>query len=114
VILPESEFNKQSKWFVDGDGHLLKPFIQTNCWPPCSVIQSFGDKWDELPLLSCFEIPNALDPLELLSERSHSPTREELKAGYVRRTQEPSTLTSLGDPFAHQMGTFEGVLSNDQ
>jgi len=74
----ESGFKKQRKWFVDGDkledGHLLKPFIQTNCWPSCSVIHSFGDKWDKLPLLSCFEIPNALDPSEPLSDRSHSPT----------------------------------------
>ena len=41
----ESEFKKQRKWFDDGDkledGHLLQPFVQTNCWPPCSVIQSF-------------------------------------------------------------------------
>ncbi len=49
-------------------------------WPFCSVIQSFRDKWDELPLFSCCEIPNALDLSELLSERRHSPTREELES----------------------------------
>ncbi len=79
----ESEFRKQRKWFFDGDKledeHVLKPFVQTNCWPPCSVIQSFGNKWDELPLLPCFEIQNALDPLELL-EVTH-PLEKNWKAG---------------------------------
>ncbi len=80
----ESEFKKQRKWFLDEskleEGHILKPFVKANCWPPCSVIQSFGDKSDELPLLPCFEVPNALDPSELLYDRSHSPTREELES----------------------------------
>jgi hypothetical protein len=44
----ESKFKKQRKWFVDPDkleeGHLLKPFVKANCWPPCSVVQSFGDR----------------------------------------------------------------------
>jgi hypothetical protein len=114
----ESEFKKQRKWFVDGDKledrHLLTPFIQTNCWPPCSVIHSFGDKWDELLLLSCFEILNALDPQNSSQIGVIPQPGRNLRAGCVRRTQEPSALTSLGDRFAHQVGTFEGVLSNDQ
>ncbi len=36
-----------------------------NCWLPCSVVQSFGDVWDEHPLLHCLEVPKALDPSEL-------------------------------------------------
>jgi hypothetical protein len=80
----ENEFKKQRRWFVDAtllpDGHLLKSFVTTNCWPPFSVIQAFGDHWDELPLTACFEIPNALDPSELLSDKSHSPTRDELES----------------------------------
>jgi hypothetical protein len=79
----ESEFCKQRRWFVDGskldESHILKPFVTSNCWPPASVVQSFGDHWDELPLLPCFEIPNSLDPSELLSDKSHSPTRDELE-----------------------------------
>ncbi len=70
-------------WVVDPDkledGQLLKPFVKGNCWTPCSMVQSFGDRWDEIPLLPCFEIPNALDPSALLADRSHSPTREELE-----------------------------------
>jgi len=85
----ESEFRKQRKWFVDesklDDDHILKPFVRTNCWPPCSIIQAFGDKWDELPLLPCFEVPNALDPSEILSDCSHSPTRDELESWLKQR-----------------------------
>jgi len=111
----ESEFKKQRRWFVDPekleDNHPLKSFILANCWPPCSVIQAFGDKWDELPLLPCFEIPNALDPSELLADRSHSPTREELES-WLR--QKNPGAQGPGDRPSHQMGPSQRILSNGE
>jgi hypothetical protein len=123
----ESEYNKQQKWFVDPDkleeGHLLKPFVKAKCWTPCSVVQSFGDRWDEIPLLPCFEIPNALDPSALLADRSHSPTREELENWLWQRNPGAVKMhkvleTALHTKWGHlkefcQMLNDEGLSLND-
>ncbi len=110
----ESEFKKQRKWFVDEgkleDGHLFKPFVKANCWPPCSVLVI-----NVLPLLTCFEVPNALDPSELLSDRSHSPTREELESWLRQKNPGAFKTHKILETALHtKWGHLKEVLSNDK
>nr|AWB14585.1 L polymerase protein [Murine feces-associated rhabdovirus] len=77
-----SHWKKTREWAVHEDQipgtHLLSKFIKNNSWPTRLVQLEFGDKWHELPLKKCFDIPEYLDPSDIYSDKSHSLTRSEL------------------------------------
>ncbi|QCF24331.1 RNA-dependent RNA polymerase [Frog lyssa-like virus 1] len=76
-------FNKYSRWFVDikrvPKKHILFTHIQDHTWPNSSTLELVGDTWHLLPITQIFEIPESLDPSEILDDKSHSVTRKELK-----------------------------------
>uniref|UniRef100_Q8B0H5 RNA-directed RNA polymerase L n=1 Tax=Vesicular stomatitis Indiana virus (strain 85CLB South America) TaxID=434490 RepID=L_VSIVS len=76
------QFNDHKKWFVNGDllphDHPFKSHVKENTWPTAAQVQDFGDKWHELPLIKCFEIPDLLDPSIIYSDKSHSMNRSEV------------------------------------
>ncbi|AOZ21307.1 RNA-dependent RNA polymerase [Lleida bat lyssavirus] len=75
-------FDKYSRWYVDSRGlpshHPLKPYISTQTWPPKHIVDMMGDTWHELPITQLFEIPESMDPSEILDDKSHSLTRNRL------------------------------------
>lgn len=79
----EREFKRQRKWFVQKDKipefHPFKEYIDSETWPPISVIVGFGDNWDSLPMTPSLEIPRTLDPSVLLADKSHCPDLSEVK-----------------------------------
>lgn len=71
----KSKFTEVKTWYVDRDAlkpdHPLREHILNNTWPTPKQISDFGDRWHELPLTKCFEIPDMLDPSMIYSDRSH-------------------------------------------
>lgn len=78
-----SKWKSTRKWFVNHlllpDKHPLLPYFSSNQMPTPKVIEDFGDKWHELPLMKCFDIPDVIDPSIIYSDKSHSMTLSELK-----------------------------------
>nr|QRD99862.1 MAG: RNA-dependent RNA polymerase [Evros rhabdovirus 2] len=70
------KFKADKTWYVDleklADKHPLRSYIENNTWPSTDVILAIGDIWDKLPITKCFEIPDAIDPSLLYSDKSHS------------------------------------------
>ncbi|AFR23540.1 polymerase [Adelaide River virus] len=83
-------FLKKKKWFVDhkkmDKNHILYPFIKGNTWPTQSVLDKFGDHWESLPIIKCFDIPDMIDPSVIYSDKSHSYDRSEV----IRFIQDPA------------------------
>lgn len=77
-----SKFKQESKWYVDTSkikpDHPFYGIIQANAWPSLAHIETFGDHWHELPLTTCFEIPDSIDPSAIYSDKSHSPNLSEV------------------------------------
>ncbi|AGE10378.1 RNA polymerase [grass carp rhabdovirus] len=78
----QRKFSEEKKWYVDPDGlparHPLKEHIENGTWPTAAQTQDFGDRWNQLPLTKCFEIPDLLDPSVIYSDKSHSMNRREV------------------------------------
>lgn len=76
------EFRKKGTWPVDSSkmetNHPLAPYVKEHQWPPGDVIQSVGDRWPELPIMKCWDIPDVVDPSQIYSDKTHSIYREEL------------------------------------
>ncbi|AJR28540.1 polymerase [Nkolbisson virus] len=81
-IVLRRKFQEYKKWFVVESqvdkNHPFKVHIINNTWPTPKQVEDFGDKWHELPLCKCFEIPDVVDPSNLYSDKSHSMTRTEV------------------------------------
>ncbi|ABZ81161.1 polymerase [Lyssavirus lagos] len=75
-------FDKYSKWYLDTNSlpknHPLAPYIATQTWPPKHIVDLLGDSWHLLPMTQIFEIPESMDPSEILDDKSHSFTRSKL------------------------------------
>nr|AUM82587.1 RNA-dependent RNA polymerase [European bat lyssavirus 2] len=75
-------FDKYSKWYLDPKllekDHPLIPYIQTQTWPPKHIVDIVGNTWHKLPITQIFEIPESMDPSEILDDKSHSFTRTKL------------------------------------
>nr|ABZ81171.1 polymerase [Lyssavirus lagos] len=100
-------FDKYSKWYLDTNSipkdHPLAPYIATQTWPPKHVVDLLGDSWHILPMTQIFEIPESMDPSEILDDKSHSFTRTKLiywlsenKGGPV--PSEKVIITALSKP----------------
>ncbi|AHB08865.1 L protein [Kolente virus] len=81
-IVLRKKFVEDKKWYVDHTKltkkHPLRQYIKDNVWPTPKVIEDFGDNWNNLPLIKCFDIPDVIDPSLLYSDKSHSRTRSEV------------------------------------
>ncbi|AEI52253.1 RNA-depedent RNA polymerase [Maraba virus] len=81
-IVLQQQFNEHKKWFVDVDkvpqSHPFKSHMKENTWPTAAQVQDYGDRWHQLPLIKCFEIPDLLDPSIIYSDKSHSMNRSEV------------------------------------
>ena len=53
------------------------------------VIGDLGDTWHLLPLIKCFEIPDAVDPSLIYSDKSHPIKRDELKSFLFKNKTKP-------------------------
>ncbi|AFQ62098.1 polymerase [Ikoma lyssavirus] len=77
-------FDKYSKWYVDVKKvplhHPLRSYILTQTWPPKHIADMIGNTWHELPITQLFDIPESMDPSEILDDKSHSFTRSKLIA----------------------------------
>ncbi|YP_142354.1 L protein [Lyssavirus mokola] len=77
-------FEKYSKWYLDTGvipkDHPLAPYIATQTWPPKHVVDLLGDSWHTLPMTQIFEVPESMDPSEILDDKSHSFTRTKLSS----------------------------------
>ncbi|QDZ26156.1 RNA dependent RNA polymerase [European bat lyssavirus] len=75
-------FDKYSRWYLDSNllpgDHPLSPYVKTQTWPPKHVVDMVGDTWHSLPITQIFEIPESMDPSEILDDKSHSFTRTRL------------------------------------
>lgn len=78
-----AEFHKQKRWFVDSNlvdrTHPLYDHFVNQTWPTKKQILDYGDHWDELPLMQCYEIPKGLDPALLYADKSHSMNLSEVR-----------------------------------
>ncbi|UHK03250.1 MAG: RNA-dependent RNA polymerase [Hangzhou rhabdovirus 4] len=81
-IVLRKKFLSDKKWYVNSDDvppdHPLKTCISNNTWPTPALISDIGDVWHELPLKKCFDLPDAIDPSIIYSDKSHSMTRSEI------------------------------------
>ncbi len=93
-MLLQWAFKKDSQWFVDKDlvppKHPLFKYISTNTWPDRSTLTEFGDHWHELPLQQLFEVPESVDPSELLDDWRSD--------GHSDRKKTPRTKYQIGIP----------------
>ncbi|AVJ54239.1 RNA-dependent RNA polymerase [Taiwan bat lyssavirus] len=75
-------FDKYSRWYLDThllqNDHPLTPYVKTQTWPPRHVVDVVGNTWHNLPITQIFEIPESMDPSEILDDKSHSFTRTRL------------------------------------
>ncbi|UYD62338.1 RNA-dependent RNA polymerase [Boana pugnax lyssa-like virus 1] len=113
-------FNKFSRWFLDANemsrDHPLRTFVVDQVWPPFSVIERVGDSWHLLPITQVFNIPESMDPSEILDDKSHSITRQELKSHLQRNPNLPVSskkviVTALASPPINPK-EFIGSISN--
>lgn len=92
LLVIRDQFRTKKQWPVDlsvlPKTHLLHQFIQNKSWPDNATIKNFGDNWHKLPLIKCFEIPDVIDPAQIYSDKSHSITRNELRA-FLRGNHHP-------------------------
>lgn len=51
-----------------------------NTWPTKAEIEDFGDNWNQLPLIKCYDVPDFLDPSVMYTDKSHSLARSEFVA----------------------------------
>ncbi|ADB88761.1 RNA polymerase, partial [Durham virus] len=81
-LVLRDQFRSKKKWFVDIDqlskNHPLYVHVYNQTWPTPKQIADFGDNWHRLPLTTCFEIPDFLDPAVIYSDKSHSIQRSEI------------------------------------
>nr|BDO24648.1 large protein [Oita virus] len=81
-LVLRKKFSEDKKWYVDKtklpQDHPLKRYIEENIWPTPKVIEDFGDRWNHLPLLKCFDVPDVIDPSLLYSDKSHSKNKHEV------------------------------------
>ncbi|AHX81844.1 RNA polymerase [Sunguru virus] len=79
----ETKFNERREWMVHKDqisaNNPLRKYIVEDIWPPFKVIHEYGDRFHELPLRACFEIPDFIDPTQIYSDKAHSIDKDELK-----------------------------------
>nr|QYV43069.1 MAG: RNA-dependent RNA polymerase [Mononegavirales sp.] len=78
-----TQYRQTKRWALDRTRLaeiplLLRSHVINETWPPETVIRTFGDHWNELPLAQCFEIPDLVDPSLIYSDKSHSINRCEL------------------------------------
>ncbi|CAH17548.1 large polymerase protein [Isfahan virus] len=92
-IVLTKEFNEKKRWSVNYNlvpqDHPFHEHIRDNTWPTPAVIQDFGDKWHELPLTQCFEIPDLIDPSIIYSDKSHSMNRQDVLNHVKRKPDQP-------------------------
>ncbi|AVM87289.1 L protein [Wuhan redfin culter dimarhabdovirus] len=81
-IVLKTQFDKKRKWYVDhtkmSPQDPMTDHIANCTWPTPAQISAYGDKWHELPLTTCFEIPDMIDPSIIYSDKSHSMNRSEV------------------------------------
>lgn len=81
-LVLSDQFHRHKIWFATSKGlpsnGALKSCIDNNVWPTPKVIEDYGDKWHELDLLPCFEIPDTIDLSNLFSDKAHSLQRSEV------------------------------------
>ncbi|AZL49346.1 RNA-dependent RNA polymerase [Cuiaba virus] len=101
-----TKFIAEGKWYIEvpEEGHILRPYVQSQTWPSNHVIAQIGDNWHKFKLKKCFDIPEFIDPSELYSDKAHSIRKEELKLHLMRYPNDPiptrrvlQTLTSEAD-----------------
>ncbi|AEG25349.1 polymerase [Vesiculovirus jurona] len=92
-IVLTKEFNEKKRWSVDYDklpaNHVFKEHVRDNTWPTPALIQDFGDKWHELPLVQCFDIPDLIDPSIIYSDKSHSMNKREVMNHIKSKSDQP-------------------------
>lgn len=78
------EFGKQKRWFVDLEKLSPSDDPFTNIYNRQHLayeneIDQFGDKWRNVPLMKCYNVPEPdfLDPSLLYTDKSHSLARRE-------------------------------------
>lgn len=68
------------KWEKLPDDYFLKDIFKNGTFPNATIIDQFGDQWHKLLIIPIFEIPETVDPSEMLDDKSHSLTRSEVLA----------------------------------
>nr|QIN55309.1 RNA polymerase [Lyssavirus australis] len=100
-------FDKYSKWYLDpkllAQDHPLTPYIRTQTWPPKHIVDLVGNTWHRLPITQIFEIPESMDPSEILDDKSHSLTRTKLASWLAENRggpvpSEKVIITALSKP----------------
>nr|UQS95365.1 MAG: RNA-dependent RNA polymerase [Lantra virus] len=87
------KFRQKRKWFVDLDQvpstDPMCEHIFLNTWPTRNQIVDYGDRWHKLPLTTCFEIPDVVDPSLIYSDKSHSMNYKEVRAWIQKSASRP-------------------------
>ncbi|AJG39201.1 RNA-dependent RNA polymerase [Wuhan Louse Fly Virus 5] len=108
-LVLKKKFTEEKKWYVDltkiEQNHPLYKHIQENTWPTPKQIEDFGDKWNELPLTKCFDIPDIIDPSLLYSDKSHSMNRDEVINHVSRYPNVPIPTKKVLDTLLHTKST---------
>nr|QKV49615.1 large protein [Kanyawara virus] len=103
------KFVEQKKWFVDPKKlepqHPFAPHIKENTWPKHKQISDFGDQWNELPLMKCFDVPEVIDPSLLYADKSHSMDRDEVIRHIQKNPQVPIPTKKVLDTLLHTKAT---------
>ncbi|AJR28289.1 polymerase [Kwatta virus] len=78
----QQNYKKTNTWAVDKKkvktSNPLYEHIQNDTWPTPKEIAEFGDRFHELPLTPCFEIPDFIDPSQLMGDKAHSLQKKEV------------------------------------
>ncbi|AIL31438.1 L [Kumasi rhabdovirus] len=103
------KFVEDKKWYVDKtqvpQNHPFYSYIHDNIWPTPKVIEDFGDRWNTLPLIKCFDIPEVIDPSLLYSDKSHSRNRHEVVNFLLTHPGEPIPTEKVLNTLLHKEGT---------
>ncbi|AJR28581.1 polymerase [Sripur virus] len=75
-IVLDKKYKEDNIWYVDKSqikkSDPMYMYIMSNTWPPADKIQKYGNRWNKLPLIRCYDLPEFIDPSELYSDKSHS------------------------------------------
>ncbi|QPL20091.1 RNA-dependent RNA polymerase [American bat vesiculovirus] len=86
-------FREKKKWFVSADlldkKHPFYNHVIQNSWPTSAQILDFGDRWHELPLVKCFDIPDLIDPSVIYADKSHSMNRSDVIRHILYKSDSP-------------------------
>ncbi|UOX72918.1 RNA-dependent RNA polymerase [Wenzhou Rhinolophus pusillus ledantevirus 1] len=108
-LVLRKKFSEDKKWYVDGKklalNHPLRRYILENIWPTPKVIEDFGDNWNKLPLMKCFDVPDVIDPSLLYADKSHSRTKSEVLDFIQRKPGEVIPTEKVLNTLLHRPST---------